>query len=106
MDIKKLIGSRIKNLRRIRRYSQERLAEIIDINSKYLSSVERGQENPTLDLFIRLSQGLKISIHEIFQIEEEGTAPKLLRRKLKTLTEEVGEEDLASVIRILEALVH
>ena len=106
MDIKKLIGSRIKNLRRIRRYSQERLAEIIDINPKYLSSVERGQENPTLDLFIRLSQGLKVSMHEIFQIDQEGAGPKILRKKLKTLVEEVEEEELARVIRILEDLVH
>ena len=106
MDIKKLIGSRIKSLRRTRGYSQEELAEIIGINSKYLSSVERGQENPTLDLFIRLSQGLKVGMHEIFQIEQEGTGPKLLRKKLKGLVEEIEEGELARVIRILESLVH
>ncbi len=106
MDIRKLIGSRIKNLRRGRGYSQERLGEIIGINPKYLSSVERGRENPTLDLFIRLSKGLKVGIHEIFQIEEEGAGPKLLRRKLKTLTGEVEDQELARVIRVLEVLIH
>ena len=106
MDIKKLIGSRIKNLRRTRGYSQERLAEVIEINPKYLSSVERGQENPTLDLFIRLSQGLKVGMHEIFQIDQEGAGPKLLRKRLKGLVEEVEGEELARVIRILESLVH
>ena len=106
MDAKKLIGVRIKNLRRTRGYSQERLAEIIGINSKYLSSVERGQENPTLDLFIRLSQGLKVGIHEIFQIEQEGLRPKVLQKRLNDLVKEVKEGELARVIRILEALVH
>ncbi len=106
MDTRKLIGNRIKNLRRTRGYSQERLAEIIGINPKYLSSIERGVENPTLDLFIRLSQGLKVGMHEIFQIEQEGAGPKILRKKLKTLVEEVEEGELARVIRILEGLVH
>ena len=106
MDTRKLIGNRIKNLRRTRGYSQERLAEITGINSKYLSSIERGVENPTLDLFVRLSQGLKVGIHEIFQIEQEGTEPKLLRKRLKNLVEEVGQEDLTRVIRALEALIH
>jgi len=45
-------------------------------------------------------------MHEIFQIEQEGTGPKLLRKKLKTLVEEVEQVELTRVIRILEALVH
>ena len=106
MDTRKLIGSRIKNLRRTKGYSQERLAEITRINPKYLSSIERGKENPTLDLFIRLSRGLKVGMHEIFRVEQEGEVPKLLRKKLKILVGEVEEEELARVIRILEALVH
>ena len=59
METRKLVGMRIKGLRRGRGYSQEKLAEVTGINAKYLSSIERGEENPTLDLFIRLSQGLK-----------------------------------------------
>lgn len=106
MDAKKLIGSRIKNLRKARGHSQERLAEIVGINPKYLSSIERGKENPTLDLFIRLSQGLKVGIHEFFEIGDQGEQPKLLRRRLKALVAEVKEEELARAVRILEAVVH
>ena len=105
MDIKKLIGYRIKNLRKRKGYSQEKLAEIAGINPKYLSSIERGEENPTLDLFMRLSQGLKVSIYEIFQIEHEGEQPRLLRKKLKSLGVEIKDEELARVIRILEAVI-
>lgn len=105
MDIKKLVGYRIKNLRKRKGYSQEKLAEIAGINPKYLSSIERGEENPTLDLFIRLSQGLKVSIYEIFQIEHEGEQPRLLRKKLKSLVVEIKDEELARVIRILEAVI-
>lgn len=106
MDTRRLIGKRIQALRRSRGYSQEKLAEIVGINAKYLSSVERGVENPTLDLFIRLSKGLNVGIHEIFSIEHEGQSPKALRRKLKTLIDEIGENHLRQAMRILEVLTH
>ena len=75
------------------------------INPKYLSSIERGEENPTLDLLIRLSQGLKVEMHEIFNLEYEGQPPQILRRKLQGLLGEIKEEDLTRAIRILSTFV-
>ena len=54
-DVKKLIGNRIKTLRRARGMSQEELAETISMNTKYLSSIERGKANPTLDTFMKMA---------------------------------------------------
>ena len=105
METKRVVGLRIKNLRRARGYSQERLAEIIGINPKYLSSIERGEENPTLDLLMRLSQGLKVEMQEIFKVEHEGQPPQNLRRKLQALVGEIKDHDLSRAIRILSALV-
>ncbi len=105
METKRVVGLRIKNLRRARGYSQEKLAEIIGINPKYLSSIERGEENPTLDLLMRLSQGLKVEMHEIFNVEYEGQPPQNLRRKLQALVGEIKDQDLSRAIRILSALV-
>lgn len=106
MEERKLLGRRIKGLRKIRGYTQEHLAEIIDINPKYLSSIERGEENPTLDLFLRLAEGLKVDLHEICQFEHEAEDPARLRKKLMALMAEIKEAELARVVRILEALVH
>ena len=106
MNIRDKIGSRIKSLRRAKGYSQEKLAEVIGISPKYLSSIERGQENPTLDLFIRLSQGLKVELYEIFQLEHEGQDPKRLRSKLQVLLADIKNEDLKRVIRALEVFLH
>jgi len=82
------------------------LAELIDINPKYLSSIERGEENPTLDLFIRLAGGLKVELHEIFQFEYEDQQSKRLHTRLQALMAEIKEEELARMVHILEALVH
>ncbi len=69
MDERKLLGLRVKHLRQLRGYTQEQLAERIDINAKYLSSIERGVENPTLGLLIRLARGLQVDLYELFQFE-------------------------------------
>jgi transcriptional regulator with XRE-family HTH domain len=42
MDERSLLGQWVKRLRRLKGYTQEQLAERIDINSHYLSSIERG----------------------------------------------------------------
>jgi len=61
-DVKKLIGSRIKTLRQVRGISQEELAEKTSLNTKYISSIERGKANPTLDTFIKIADALKLGI--------------------------------------------
>ena len=106
METKILVGMRIKSLRRGKGYSQEKLAELAGINAKYLSSVERGEENPTLDLFLRLSQSLKVDINEMFNIEHEGQSPQMLRKKLQALVANIKDQDLSRAIRILGMLIH
>jgi transcriptional regulator with XRE-family HTH domain len=106
MDARKLLGRRIKELRQRRGFTQEQLAEIININPKYLSSIERGEENPTLELFLRLAKGLKVELYEIFEFTQEAEQPAQLRRKLERLITEISEEELVRVVRILEAMIH
>ena len=43
IDVKKLVGKRIREYRKMRGMSQETLSEIIEIDSKHLSNIELGQ---------------------------------------------------------------
>jgi transcriptional regulator with XRE-family HTH domain len=106
MDERKLLGQRVKHLRRLKGYTQEQLAERIEINPKYLSSIERGAENPTLDLLRRLAKGLQVDLYELFQFDPDAAQPQRLRQKLDGLVAEIRAEELSRVVRILEALVH
>jgi XRE family transcriptional regulator, regulator of sulfur utilization len=105
MDERKQLGARIKQLRHGRQETQERLAERIDINPKYLSSIERGEENPTLDLLIRLAKGLRVELYELFMFEAEGS-PDQLRQKLTGLLADIPADELRHMVRVLEALIH
>ena len=48
MDNKKLLGKRIKELRKYRNFTQEKLAELIDIEPCSLSAIEIGRHFPSL----------------------------------------------------------
>jgi transcriptional regulator with XRE-family HTH domain len=106
MDERKLLGRRIKHLRQLRGLTQEQLAERMDINAKYLSSIERGRENPTLDLFVRLAAALQVDLYELFQFTPGMESPARLQRKIAGLITEIRLEELPKMVRILEALVH
>jgi transcriptional regulator with XRE-family HTH domain len=106
MDASQQLGQRLKHLRRVRGYTQEQLAERIEISPKYLSSIERGAENPTLNLLSRLAQGLQVDLYELFQGEPDAGQPARLRRKLAELVAEIRAEDLPRLVRVFEVLVH
>ena len=106
MTDRELLGRRIKGLRRSKGQTQERLAEIIDINPNYLAVIERGEANPTLALLERLSAGLEVPLSELFQYRrEEGCSPAALRQKLGRLVNEARDEELPRLTRVFEALL-
>jgi transcriptional regulator with XRE-family HTH domain len=45
--------------------SQEALAHNIDMSRRYLSGIERGEANPTLDQIARLADGLGVEPRDL-----------------------------------------
>ena len=104
MDIKQMIGARIKEIRTRKGLSQEKLSEKMGINPKYLSSIERGKENPTLNTFIKLAESLEVDLGEIFtslQIEDASRRMPLV----KSLLKEADSEQLKVALKVLSAII-
>lgn len=100
MDLKQMIGARIKEIRTKKGITQEQLSERMEINPKYLSSIERGKENPTLNTLIRLSESLGVDLSEIFrfiQIEDPAERKSLII----SLLDESDSEQLKLIFKIL-----
>ena len=105
MDLKEMIGSRIKDIRNKKGLTQEQLSESAGINPKYLSSIERGKENPTLKILLKLSQSLNVNLDEIFsniQIEDPARRKSLII----SLLDEADDEQLKMAYKILTAIIH
>lgn len=105
MQEKLIIGRQIKRLRARLKLTQDKLAEKVNISPKYLSNIERGLENPTLDTFIRLAKSLNVDLWEIF-LPDVDLNNKALNKKIKNLINETNEEQLHLVMRLLQAVLH
>lgn len=103
---KKLIGKRLKNLRKAGGKTQEQLAESVDMSSKYLSRVELGLENPTIDTFLKLANALKIEPGELFEISHEEDDAQKLRNAINELLKGVSLEKLKISVKLLKAILH
>lgn len=68
MDIKKQVGNRIKELRKIKNISQEELAFNANVDKKYLSDIELGKRNVSITILHSIIIALEISIKEFFTI--------------------------------------
>ena len=104
MNIKQMIGARIKDIRTKKKLTQEQLAEKIEINPKYLSSIERGLENPTLNTLIKLSEKLGADLDDIFnQIEIENPAER--KSLILSLLDQADDKQLKLAYRILSVII-
>jgi transcriptional regulator with XRE-family HTH domain len=60
------LGIRVRQLRDEAGLSQERLAELAEMHRTYISSIERGQQNISLTILIRLATALDVSLERLF----------------------------------------
>ena len=55
------MGQRMKARRKELKISQGQLAEDVGVSNNHISSIETGKETPSLDTFIRICNGLKVT---------------------------------------------
>lgn len=67
MDKKKIFTIILKNLRKEKGLTQEKFAEIANINEKYFGRIERGEYSPTFDKIIQICDALEIKIYEFMK---------------------------------------
>lgn len=64
--IRQRFGRAIRRRRRGLDISQERLAELAELHRTYISDIERGEVNPSLETIDKLAKALDISIAQLF----------------------------------------
>ena len=67
MDIQKTIGKNIRGLRNAKKISQERLAELSDLDRTYIQSIEKGDRNISVEVLLKLATGLNVQVTEILK---------------------------------------
>lgn len=63
---RKAFGKRIRELRKKKGYSQEELADRADLHRTYIGSIERGEQNVSLDNIAKIARALSTRIADLF----------------------------------------
>lgn len=66
IPLRKRFGSRIRELRKAMDISQEEFADHCGFARSYMSRIERGGANPSLDAIEILSKALQVEIKDLF----------------------------------------
>ena len=104
VDLKEMIGSRIREIRNKKGITQDQLAERVGISSKYLSSIERGKENPTLSTILKLARSLDVMPAEFFtHLEIEDPAKR--KSMIIEMLDGADETQLKLVYRVLTVMI-
>ena len=65
-NTKVLLGARIKEIRKARGLTQEKLAEMIEVEQKHVSRIESGKNFPTIDRLEKMAAALNVPIMGFF----------------------------------------
>lgn len=68
-DFNMNFGIKLKYYRLLKKLTQEQLAEKIEVDSHYISDVERGTRNITLKTLFKLSFALDVEAYKLFYFD-------------------------------------
>ena len=67
MDIQDKIGDRIRKLRQERGLSQEKFANLCELDRTYIASIEQGNRNVSLVNLEKIARAFGLTLSELFE---------------------------------------
>ena len=105
MDIKRALGKRIKIVRQRNGLTQDQLAEQVGLSPKYISGIERGVENPTIDILLRVATMLGVEPYDLFLFGESEESEKVLRKGIEKMVREADREKLQLYFDVMRKIL-
>lgn len=65
MDMRKLVGRNFARLRSASGLTQEQVAERAGVSQQYISDLERGKRNPSVETLLKISEVFRVSHMEL-----------------------------------------
>ena len=81
-DVKKLIGVRIRQLRKERKLSQEELGYKSDLHYTHIGAIERGEKNWSIDTLVKVAKGLKVTVNDLLVLPSKPDEIKNMKKTI------------------------
>ena len=104
MDVKLLLGKRIREYRLKRNLTQAQLAEQLGVDDKHLSRIELGRNMPNPQLLENLAVVFQIEIKDLFEFTHLENSENLKSELLKII-DQLNEEQLSLAYKYIRTFV-
>lgn len=104
MKLKSNIGKRIKEIRKKKGLSQEKLAELVDIEQNTLSCIETGNNFCTAETLEKIINALEVEPAELFNFGHQKDNETLLIEINSMLNKTLDK--IPEVYKIIKAIIH
>lgn len=103
-DINIEIGARIKEQRKLSKYTREALSELVDISPQFLANIECGKKGMSFSTLIKLCQCLGVSCDYIILGKTQDSRYDRITELAQSLDEKyipIAENILANILQII-----
>ncbi len=109
-NISKLLGDKIREIRKSKNLSQEHVAYLASLSPAHLGQIERGNKKPTIETINKIAEALDITVIDLFsfdmpQIELCATKPHGNLETINLLLKGMDEQSLAEVLKSIKAMI-
>ena len=102
---KNQFGSAIRSHRISLGYTQEYLAEQVDITVTHMKHLESGHRLPSIEVLYRLVQVLHLSLDELWMPEQSSRQDNPQNKELELLLGHCSERELTIVMDLVQSLI-
>lgn len=98
------LGARIRELRKAGNFTQEKLAERVDLATRYISLIEVGRSSPSLETMEKIAGALGVEIKDLFEFAHlQAGGVKV--EGIEQLLAGIDEEKKRTIMKIVRAVV-
>lgn len=107
-EVLKLVGARIRALRKERGYSQESLGEKGGFHFSYIGQIERGEKNVSLLNLAKIAESLEVNLVQLFAYVNEDvevTNSETEIREIVNLLRDASADRLQLAKKVIKEIV-
>lgn len=109
-NISKLLGDKIRDIRKSKNLSQEHIAFLASLSPAHFGQIERGNKKPTIETINKIAKALDVTIIDLFsfempQVELNADKPHGNLETIKLLLKDMDEQSLGEVLKIIKAMI-
>ena len=102
----KAFSQAVREVRKQLHLTQEQLSERCNMHPVFISEIERGIRNPSLDTILKLAEGLELEPGELINMALGGSSAKQeMKRNILALISRQKTDDLQRIYSIIKAYI-